>query len=93
MVWRPRSESGSFRIRISEILGLGANRSTALGLVFFHNWNGFLPGLVTDDALVIERSDMNVPPLIEHLLCALDSMEKMAGLHKSTLALVYTLDH
>lgn len=49
-----------------EILGLGANHSTVLGLVFFQNWNGFLPVFVSDDEQGIERYGTDSPP--PHLL-------------------------
>lgn len=55
----PDLNPGPFR----EVLGLGANHSTALGLVFFPNWNGFLPVFVSDDALGIERYDTNCPTI------------------------------
>lgn len=55
----PDLNPGSFH----DILGLGVNHSTALGLVFFQNWTRFLPVFVSDDALGIERCDANCPTI------------------------------
>lgn len=73
-----RNPDVNLRVFNNETLGLWANHST-----FFQNWNGCLLGLVIGEVPGISRCHTYVSPFAEHLLCDLDPMEKITGLHKN----------